>query len=224
MSEAPVQPAMRAVARLWHLARHMSILMITPNDDALSRVAGKYGRAIVEQFSADAKPLIVDVLSRSAIDRQLANGSHVLYFGHGERDALVSRRYRWWPWSSQQLCDEHNLPSPGRIVIAIACWSADTLGPKLVEENMIEAYVGWPDRFSWPESCPEPVWDAVTSACAVLAQGGTLDNFVSELQRGLYTAHNYLREELSWNPFAAMWTFYNAGRIYLGGNAAAQLV
>jgi hypothetical protein len=201
----------------------MTIFVIVPMDDAQARVAGQYGRQVAARFPRSTDIQIVDALSRAAIDRLLAHGGHVLYFGHGERDALVSRRLRWLPWGTQRLCDDKNLPAEGRVVIAIACWSADTLGRNLTEGNGVEAYLGWPDRFAWPSGSPEPTWEAVTNAIEILAQGGTVESCGNELRAGLHKAHDHYREHLAWQPLAAMEAFYLAGRLFIGGNTEAQL-
>jgi hypothetical protein len=192
-------------------------------DDAQARVAGQYGRVVAARFPSGTDIQVVDSLSREVIDGHLARGGHVLYFGHGERDALVSRRRRWWPWGRQRLCDRDNLPALGRVVVAIACWSADILGRGLAEGVHVQTYLGWPDRFAWPAGLPEPTWEAVTHAIELLAEGHAVDTCATELKNGLYEAHNIYRQQLAWNPLAAMEAFYLAGRLFLGGDRYKRL-
>lgn len=170
----------------------MKWVVITPSDNDSSREVGRWGATLASHHTAEA--MLLKPRNRSEVEAALRAQEHVLYFGHGERNALVipGRLFR----RRVVLIDALNVRSTDRIVVAVACWAADGLGPDVTDPRNgppIRAFVGWRDDVSIPFGYPDPIRDAILAALELLFAGQTVRDVVEEMTRHLDTAHDTYR-------------------------------
>lgn len=175
----------------------MTVLVLTTRDDGSSRRSGGWADRLVARFPELLTPHTET--SRDAVEQRLSEHRHVLYFGHGELDALViPKRFLR---SRRALVDASNLPTaPGRIVIAVACWSGDGLGPAVTDGRSpvpVSAYIGWRDEVSWPTDWPDPIGDAVVEGVSALLDGGTVGECAAAIAAAFDEAHESYRTAAS---------------------------
>jgi hypothetical protein len=195
----------------------MPPLVITPGDDQTTKTAARWGADAAHVLGAS----LLRSKARGAIDDAVAMATHVFYFGHGERDALVAKV--GWLRRWRRLVDHANLPGSGRIVVAVACLSAKELGPDLARNGGVEAYIGWAGKMSWPPDAPDPICLAITSGIRELADGGTVGDGASTMSNGFSSAHDQYEAGLSSEPFAPMQASYWIERLRVEGNSYATL-
>jgi hypothetical protein len=127
----------------------------------------------------------------------LREHDHLLYFGHGEINALVTSRRLFRP--RRVLVDASNLATaPGRVVVAVACWSAEGLGRAvtgLAAAARVSTYVGWRDEVSWPPGWPDPIGNAVVAGISALVEGNTAALCADVMRVGFAVAHDQYRDE-----------------------------
>jgi len=174
----------------------MSVLVVTPRDDPSSRECGRWADTLKQKHTSTLDMLTTR--SRALVDNDLASHQHVFYFGHGETHHLIVPggliRKR------AVLLEEDNLRgTTDRIVVAIACWSGDGLGPAVVtadprKPEEVRAYVGWLDDVSWPDEWPDPIGDAVVAALDAFCAGGDVAQLVNDLKQRLSDAHDEYRQ------------------------------
>jgi hypothetical protein len=200
----------------------MSVAVITPNDDRHAALAGKWGRDVATFFHTRT----LQVRNREAANAELSANEHVIYFGHGIASALVSRRYAFSIFRQREIADVANLPRPGRVVIAVACWSASVLGRSLRTgaQPGVDTYVGWLDEVCWPAERPEPIGAAYIESLALLADGQPVRHFIQAFQQAMKDAHDLYADQLRWNPYAKMQALYLKERIYAEGDLDRTIV
>lgn len=135
--------------------------------------------------------------SREDVDSLLSEHKHVLYFGHGEIQALVVPRRLFR--SRRVLVDESNVASiPGRVVVAVACWSGDGLARTATDPNApqrVTSYIGWRDEVSFPPEWPDPIGEAIVDGLTTLLGGGTVEACADALKSAFDQAHDRYRSE-----------------------------
>jgi hypothetical protein len=172
----------------------VSILFVTPRDDRSSRQCAKWADALMQAFQGAADDL--PGTSRAKLDKELSSHQHVVYFGHGERDALIVP-----PGLLRKkvvLAEESNLTGTAdRVVVAVACWSSDDLAGRVTAAaapaSPVRSYIGWLDDISWPDDWPDPIGDAVVEGLTELLRGGTTADCVAALKRAFDDAHDTYR-------------------------------
>jgi hypothetical protein len=207
----------------------MAILVLTPQDDQPSRRSAQWAAALDRRFSSLLSPFTAK--SRARVEPLLRQHQHVLYFGHGEVDALVVPRRMFR--SRRALIDGLNIASGrGRIVVAVACWSGDGLArtaTSTVLPEKVTSYIGWRDEVSWPPEWSDPIGEAVVDGITRLLEGGTVDACVAAFKSAFDQAHErYRREGPERLPsdraaFGKMCTTYWKERITVEGDREATL-
>jgi hypothetical protein len=171
------------------------VLVLGPSDDRASQRSASWAKALAARFPS----LLAyrSTKSREEIEELLDVHQHVLYFGHGEVDALVVPRKLFR--SRQALIDGENLGTwRDRIVVAIACWSGGGLARTATGSDVSEpvaAYIGWCDEVSWPADWPDPIGEAVLNGIEALLAGGTVDECGAAFSQAFSRAYQrYLAE------------------------------
>jgi hypothetical protein len=116
----------------------MSILFVGPARDRAEAVLRDVGERALQMLPArkraSTRVLWGAAADRSAVDRALVTGGHILYFGHGLEDRL----------GDPALLDDHNIAgAAGHVVLAMACSSARRLGRDGVGRCGLRAYLGF---------------------------------------------------------------------------------
>lgn len=113
------------------------LLFVGPGADQVEQVLETVGKQVASAVppSTQAQQLWqASAPDRAAVQAALAAQPHLLYFGHGTCDAL----------GDPALVDGSNVALlRGRIVLAMACSSADTLGSDAVNNKGVAAYLGF---------------------------------------------------------------------------------
>lgn len=202
----------------------MTVLVLTPNDDTTSQTAGSWGAKLASAYSLS----LLVTTSRSKVDAEIVRHEHMLYFGHGTVDALVAtpKMFR----TQIDLVDAAN--TCGGVTVAVACLSADSLGPTTTSRpSTADAFLGWRNKMSWPPKAPEPIGDAIYDGLEVLMTGGTIGDTQTELQLQFDVAHERYGND---GPaifgltsgevqLAQMQATYWKDRMRLSGNSSARL-
>ena len=202
---------------------------MTTRDDAASRECGRWADRV---RAVAGVPLTFETCtSREEADDLLRSHRNVIYFGHGERDALLIPKKLLK--KARILIDRRNLAGvPARVVVAIACWSGEELGRTTTEDggsDAVSAYLGWLDDVSWPTDWPEPVGDAVVEGLRGLLNGSTVGEAESAVKQAFDAAHDRYRGEGPGRmptdrvAFGKMCAIYWRERIVLHGDATATL-
>lgn len=115
MTRLSIEPAAGDVER--YMAEHWA-----------QRLVGRVGRAVSETIRALRSP------ERDDVTVALPDSIGVFYFGHGTADAL----------GAPPLIDAANIAETRGIVVAVACRSAQALGPHAIDAGL-QTYVGFMD-------------------------------------------------------------------------------
>jgi hypothetical protein len=207
----------------------VTVIAITPRHDGPSRRCAAWADRLAAKFSPALH--VHTTRSREDIEVLLRQHQHVLYFGHGEKDALVRPQA---PFRKRSvLADAGNLRGhPDRVVVAVACWSAEGLAPRAtstIDPCAVRGYIGWFDEIGWPPEWPDPIGDAVVEGLSVLMAGGSLDDCATELRNAFVRAHDRYRNH---GPgrlpndriiFGKMWATYWRDRLWVAGDGWATL-
>jgi hypothetical protein len=173
----------------------VTILLVAPRDNQAARRCGQWAERLDAQFPG-AFTLCVPG-SRQQLDEPLARHRHLFYFGHGERDALVTLRKLFRP--RRDLVDRANaIGEEERIVVAVACWSGADLAPAVTDPSLrprVRSYIGWDNRMQWPVGWPDPIGDALVRAIAVLMEKGTVGDCQREIEVAFAEAHQRYEDE-----------------------------
>jgi hypothetical protein len=195
-----------------------SVLVLTPCDDGEARTVGRWGEDAASAMGCVAKV----IRTRDEATRELRNSRHLLYFGHGERDALVCRQGRLRR-RTQRLCDKDNLGQGVQVVIAVACWSARQLGKDVTTSPFrVSAYVGWLSDMSVHGNMDDPLREAVCDGIRVLAAGGTIEDCASEMSDGFQRAHDVYSRDTG-NHLVRMQASHWAQQLSIHGDVNTRL-
>lgn len=137
---------------------------IRPNNDRQAQTLYDWGssvRGVVasspgHSVGCDVRPRwIWRRLTRSEVLSGLATADIVLYFGHGEADH--------WLGDSPLLDSRDAAVTAGKVVVAIACDTAQVLGAACVTAGAT-AYLGFKDRVTWSNVVPSEYANVLTTA------------------------------------------------------------
>ena len=203
------------------------VLVIRPADDSSAVQVGAWGQAIRQKLPSG--PMVSDLtgaqVTRAAVDQALAwHPDHVLWFGHGQDDALVS--------SGSAVVDDANVRDlGGGVVVAIACYSAVTLAGQAVAHPSVAAFLGFNDEFGFPANAPIPMAEAViTGLDRFVRSGSDIGSAHSDLVAELDAARiEYKTNGAAWGLTTSesrlAWLFAKSNRasLRLAGDSTATL-
>lgn len=158
----------------------MNVLFVGPGGDDVANILRDVGQQVRLAIPA-ASPLNVVALwdsaaDRAAVDAELANNPHIMYFGHGYDDEL----------GDPPLVDDANVgKASGRIVLAMGCSSASQLGADAVSSNGVDAYLGFTRPVFIPVSLPTWSLTPWYVAGTQLATGATAGTVEAEMRQAL---------------------------------------
>ncbi|MGO9974740.1 MAG: hypothetical protein ACLP01_18440 [Solirubrobacteraceae bacterium] len=206
------------------------VAFVRPADDAAAAEIGAWGDD-VRRIALAAKATVIDRVGsantrRVDVDQVLIKSAdHVLWFGHGRDDALVA--------NSVPVVDVANIGYlQDGVLIAIACDSANRLGPDAVRIYGVRTFLGFDDHLGWPAQAPGPMRDAVVQGLDCLfSQQHDLDYAANQLRRELVGARleyeiNGANYGLSAGEATTAWLFAksNAASVRMYGDGSATLV
>jgi hypothetical protein len=160
-----------------------NLLFISPNERGMPRSIGVVSQSVQRGVPAahSAVELHDKAATRSAVDVEIANAKCILYFGHGQVDALGA--------SGKPLVDDRNLASH-QVVVALACHSGAGLGPTVFGAGGSGAFVGFDKVLLHPARRPSRANQAYEDALLIFVAGGSVGDLVSDLASELLTAAN----------------------------------
>jgi len=165
-----------------------SILLVRPANNAVAIELSHWGAALKGLSGQARVPIGSDLASsgatRTAVDNALPGHVALFFFGHGTPAKLLG--------GSSDLVDANNVGlAAGHAIVAIACSSADTLGPIAIN-NGVEAYLGFTKKLTWISGDPDGKFQpAICCGPEQLMQGGMIKDAVCAMQNALGTVVNY---------------------------------
>jgi hypothetical protein len=111
------------------------LFLISRRDPEESYMARQWGGALYRETRGIGAGRLLDCPTRQEVEAQLTGAEMVLFFGHGSDTAL----------GSPAIIDKTNIHLATGIVVAVACWSANQLGPE-ARSTGAEAFVGFCDE------------------------------------------------------------------------------
>jgi len=200
---------------------------VRPGKDPGARTLSGWGSVVIDlvkrnrnhTISYDLRPKLWSRLAATDVIARLADSDVVLYFGHGDKG-------RWLgPDPLDPLLDVTNAAaSQGNIVIAIACWTSDSLGPACAGRRA-RAYLGFSDELAWAPTQQRRFGMAVADALAVfINRGESIDSARERLEQAFSDLRDSFKgpdrnqrdANIAW--LAADW---NARHIMLHGSSVA---
>jgi hypothetical protein len=184
------------------------LVLIRPANDAAAIDLSNWGANLRADITSAGHTLAVDLYAtataRPAVDAALGGKRCVFFFGHGNPTELLG--------ASSALVDTANVGiARTSILVAIACSSANVLGPDAVSQG-VEAYLGFSDRFVWLARDPDRRFEpAVAAGVRELLAGNPTDDarsaMASGFQRALifYQSAGTTNSTLGW--LSAFWDF-----------------
>jgi hypothetical protein len=192
------------------------VLFIRPADDSASVQVAAWGQVVRQRITRAAVcDLTAGEVSRSSVDSELArHPRHLFWFGHGRPDELIA--------SNTAMIDSGNVGElVGGVVVAIACYSAVTLGWEAVARGGPASYLGFDDQFGFPANAPLPMAHAITEGLRCFYEGGheigcAADRLVRELDRArIEYQENGAAWGLSAGDSMTAWLFAKSNRFSL---------
>ena len=202
------------------------LLFIRPADDSAAGCIATVGQSVLLLTTGFTTTDLYGAhqAHRAQVDAELPRATSVFYFGHGSDTELVA--------NNTALIDQQNIATlGGGIVIAIACYAAETLGPAAVQTPNVEAFLGFDDEFGIPLLAPFPMAMAVVDGLrGLLTQGDDIGSAANEMHQGFARARvdyktNGLSYGLSVSDARTAWLFAKSNQysVCLHGNTTAKL-
>lgn len=145
----------------------MTVLVVRPADDSAAQEVATWGQAILNLIArGQGTDLAGTAVNRTSVQTNLSAHDHLFWFGHGLEDELIS--------NGNSIVDDNNIGLLGQgMAVAIACYSAVTLGADAIAAGSCDSYLGFDDEFVWQPKAPLPTELAVTNGL-----------------RGMFTSHH----------------------------------
>jgi hypothetical protein len=166
-----------------------TVLLVRPANDSvaveLSAWASKLKTASALGTSSIGVDLASGAATRSAVDSAMPSRDALFYFGHGTATALRG--------AGVDLVDTMNVGlMANRTIVAIACWSAKTLGPIAVTSSGLAAYLGFDDKLLWLTGDPDLQFGpAICSGPNDLIQGNDIGTALVSMRTQLQNVVTY---------------------------------
>lgn len=162
--------------------------MVRPADDTDAATMALWGADVAAKASSCGHTVQPDLqgslATRPQVDLALSQCDVFFFFGHGRKARLLS--------GTVNLVDSVNVGNAAKqVIVAMACWSADTLGPD-AQQRGVRGYLGFDERFAFLTGDPDRQFGPATvKCCHELLQGQTLGQAASTLERELDTVFDY---------------------------------
>jgi hypothetical protein len=117
------------------------LFLISREDPEENYMARQWGEPLYERTQTNGTGRLLDCPTRQEVEQYLAAAEAVLFFGHGSDAAL----------GSPAVMDTGNIHLATGIIVAVACWSANGLGPEAVRSGA-DGFVGFSDEIHIIES------------------------------------------------------------------------
>jgi hypothetical protein len=117
------------------------LFLISRQDPEENYMARQWGEPLYEATRGNGSDRLLDGPTRGEVEEQLAGADTILFFGHGSDTAL----------GNPAVIDVTNVHLATGILIAVACWSANRLGPE-AKNSGADAFVGFSDEIHIVES------------------------------------------------------------------------
>jgi len=157
-----------------------SILLVRPANDAVAIELSAWAAGVKKLAASSSGTSVgVDLASgaatRAAVDLELPNHEATFFCGHGTPTKLRG--------AGIDLVDAANVGlAAKRGILAIACSSADTLGPAAIQNN-VKAYLGFTKKLTWVTGDPDGQFEpAICAGARQLINGGDMRSAHQEMQ------------------------------------------
>jgi hypothetical protein len=117
------------------------LFLISRQDPEQTYMARQWGEPLYEATQGNGSSRLLDDPTRQEVEEQLAGADTILFFGHGSDSAL----------GHPPVIDGTNIHLASGVIVAIACWSANRLGPEARRAGA-ESFVGFSDEIHIIES------------------------------------------------------------------------
>lgn len=117
------------------------LFLISRQDPEESYMARQWGEPLYEAAHRNGGGHLLDSPTREEVEEHLTGADMVLFFGHGSDTAL----------GNPAVIDMSNVHLTTGILVAVACWSANRLGPEAMSSGAA-AFVGFCDEIHIVES------------------------------------------------------------------------
>lgn len=165
------------------------ICVVRPaNDSAAKTLAGMAAplNSIIPGSGHTVRDLFHSAADRPTVEKALASCRAILFLGHGRKSRLQG--------ATTDLIDTANVvKAKGRIIVAIACWSAHTLGPYAIA-NGIEAYLGFDDMLGCLKGDPDNQFGpACISGIELMLNGKDIGDALATMLKKFDDVFDYYR-------------------------------
>jgi hypothetical protein len=205
-----------------------NLAFVLPADDAAAVQLAGWGdelRQTASSHAAVADLTGVANVIRTNVDNLVSAADHLLWFGHGREDALVS--------GTAAIVDASNVGALlGGVVVAMACKAAISLGPQAVTTAGVDSFLGFDDEIGWPVMAASPTRDAfVQGLHCLFTQGHDVSSAAHQLRKYFHVARqSYESQGAAFGLIASeaqtAWLFAksNAGSVRVLGSGSATLI
>ena len=165
-----------------------TVLLVRPANNAVAIELSTWGATLNSFSGSSATTVGIDLRSaaanRAAVDSSLPQHDGLFFFGHGTPTKLLG--------ANSDLLDINNAGlASGKAIVAIACSSADALGPAAINVG-VGAYIGFTKKLTWISGDPDGKFQpAICLGPETLMQGGSIRDAVKAMQNALVQVENY---------------------------------
>lgn len=199
-------------------------LLIRPANDAAALDLSNWCTNLIPTLAAGGHTVAGDLhataATRAAIRSNLPAKRCVTFWGHGTSTQLRG--------AGGPLVDTANVGlAAGSIFLAIACSSADVLGPDAISQG-VEAWLGFNNLFVWVSRDPDRQFEpAIAAGVKDLIAGGDVDSARAAIFTGLQRAFVFYQtgagRGTTNSTFGWLAASHDSSRLTLVGNPAATL-
>jgi hypothetical protein len=164
------------------------VFLVRPANNAVAIELSGWAATLHNVVSTAAVYISADfastAASRAAVDNTLPLNDALFFFGHGTLAKLLG--------ATSDLVDAGNVAlASGHAIVAIACSSADTLGPLAINSG-VEAFIGFTRKLVWISGDPDRQFQpAICSGPESLMQGSSIKDATQAMQNALAQVENY---------------------------------
>ena len=156
------------------------ICFVRPSNDAAATTLANMANQLVSNIPSGhaLHDLTGTSATRTAVETELSACRLIVFWGHGMKSRLQG--------ASTDLVDLSNVSqAQGHLIIAIACWSADTLGSTATTSSGVDAYLGFNEQFGCLAGDPDGEFGAavVKGIEEIIVKGNDMSATLATMQR-----------------------------------------